>query len=135
MEGHREVIGFVINLDIAEANHFPGPFHPRPSRTNGSPFCSSWRWACELVWPHFEPPVIGMLSLASLAGSSLGSLVLLGTPNSTFSGLVPWLLLGGTAVFSGAPWIRRKGGAIPAHRSTAALIIGQFVIAVYGGYF
>ena len=84
---------------------------------------------------NFQPRMIGMLTVASLAGSAVGSVLLLKTPNSTFSGLVPWLLLGGTAVFSAAPWIRQKAGKITARRSTAALLIGQFSIAVYGGYF
>jgi uncharacterized membrane protein YfcA len=84
---------------------------------------------------NFEPRLIVMLSVASLAGSAVGSVLLLKTPNSTFAGIVPWLLLLGAVVFSAAPWIRRKAGGMSHHRSTAALIIGQFAIAIYGGYF
>ena len=92
-------------------------------------------WVYRRSMRNFEPRMIAGLMAAGFAGSGLGSLLLLRTPNSTFSGLVPWLLLAGTAVFSAAPWVRKKAGAISGHRSTTALMIGQFAIAVYGGYF
>jgi uncharacterized membrane protein YfcA len=84
---------------------------------------------------NFEPRLIVMLTAASLAGSAVGSVLLIKTPNSTFAGIVPWLLLLGAVVFSAAPWIRRKAGGMSHHRSTAALTVGQFAIAIYGGYF
>lgn len=84
---------------------------------------------------NFEPRLIAMLTIASLAGSAVGSVLLIKTPNSTFAGMVPWLLLTGAVVFSAAPWIRRKAGGMSHHRSAAALIAGQFAIAIYGGYF
>jgi hypothetical protein len=89
---------------------------------------------------NFEPRLILMLTAASLVGSIVGSVLLVKTPNSTFAGIVPWLLLVGAVVFSAAPWIRKWGirrnaGGMSHHRSTAALIAGQFAIAIYGGYF
>ena len=84
---------------------------------------------------HFEPRMIVTLCVSSAAGAVMGSVLLLRTPNATFSGLVPWLLLGGTAVFSAAPWIRRKAGTLSGHSSTLLLIVGQFAIGLYGGYF
>jgi uncharacterized membrane protein YfcA len=77
---------------------------------------------------------------ASLFGSLGGSLLLMRTSNSTFSGLVPWLLLAATAVFTLAPWLRkmaaRSSSAKPGgHQSMPALLLGQIVISAYGGYF
>ena len=84
---------------------------------------------------HFAPRMVVILCASAVAGSAVGSVLLLRTPNATFSGLVPWLLLGGTSVFSAAPWIRRKAGAMSGHNSTPLLIIGHFAIGLYGGYF
>ncbi len=76
---------------------------------------------------------------ASLIGSLGGSILLLMTPNSTFSSLVPWLLLGATAVFTAAPKLRQmaaNSGHHPEHNaSLPGLLVGQALISAYGGYF
>jgi len=72
---------------------------------------------------------------ASLIGSIIGGVLLLKTPNPTFSALVPWLLLIASAVFSLAPWLRRAASLRHGHQSVTALLIGQAIIGVYGGYF
>lgn len=73
------------------------------------------------------------LLMVSLAGSAVGSVLLLSTSNGQFSNLVPWLLLIAAIAFSLAPRLR---AAKPArHQSTAWLLAGQLIIAVYGGYF
>lgn len=77
---------------------------------------------------------LGWMTAASLAGSAVGSVLLLKTSNATFSSLVPWLLLIATGVFSLAPWIRKVAGA-SRHQSLPALLAGQFAISAYGGYF
>lgn len=72
------------------------------------------------------------LLAVSLAGSAVGSLLLLNTANATFSSLVPWLLLVAAAVFSAAPAVQKlRTGA----KSTPLLLAGQCCIAIYGGYF
>jgi uncharacterized protein len=70
----------------------------------------------------------------SLAGGLLGALLLLVTPEATFSRLVPWLLLGATLLFAGG---RRLAAAVRSrvHVGQTAILVGQFVIAIYGGYF
>lgn len=72
--------------------------------------------------------------LASLAGSVLGALLLLETPEQTFIALVPWLLLIATLVFTFggrlATGLRQR-----VHLSPATLVATQFIIAIYGGYF
>ena len=77
-----------------------------------------------------------MLITASLIGGALGALLLLATPVSFFTHLVPWLILFATLVFIWGSFFRRKraeGEKPPiSPRITLAL---QFAIAIYGGYF
>lgn len=80
-------------------------------------------------------------SAASLLGGALGAFLLLHTPTRVFDGLVPFLVLLATAVFTfgGAltRWLRARnrgdaGGEGP-HPLWGALI--QFLVGIYGGYF
>lgn len=61
-------------------------------------------------------------------------MLLLWTPESTFSRLIPWLLLGATLLFAGgrhvAQAVRSRVRITP-----TAILVGQFLIAIYGGYF
>ena len=57
------------------------------------------------------------------------------TSNSTFSLLVPWLLLMAAAVFTAAPWLRKAAAGLGGHQSMLLLVTGQFLVAGYGGYF
>jgi len=75
------------------------------------------------------------MSAASLAGSLVGSLLLMNTSNTTFSRLVPWLLLMAAAVFTAAPWLRKAAAGLGGHQSLVVLVAGQFFVAGYGGYF
>ncbi len=77
---------------------------------------------------------IKMLMLLSTAGGLLGALTLLLTPSAVFTGVLPWLMLLATIVFT-------FGNFAPAStlqrfrlgpRGVHAI---QFLIAVYGGYF
>lgn len=96
-------------------------------------FASAWVYRDTLK--NTAPKSFGLLSAASLIGSLAGSALLLMTSNSTFSNLVPWLLLIATAVFTLAPWIRKFAARQHGHKSMAGLLAGQLVISVYGGYF
>lgn len=74
----------------------------------------------------------------SIAGSIIGTALLLSTPERTFSALVPWLLLAATLIFTfGRKGIRLldmfSSQANPKRRIAANLL--QFLIAIYGGYF
>lgn len=78
---------------------------------------------------------IVIMSAASLAGSLVGSMLLMHTTNNTFSRLVPWLLLMAAAVFTAAPQLRKAAAKLGGHQSLALLVCGQFFVAGYGGYF
>ncbi len=77
---------------------------------------------------------IRALFVISLAGGALGAVLLLNTPESVFSAMVPWLVLFATLVFAWGSFVRRADGVaqrLPPAVSGAA----QLAIAVYGGYF
>jgi uncharacterized membrane protein YfcA len=79
---------------------------------------------------------IRALVLLSLAGGAVGALLLLATPVSIFTHLMPYLVLFATAVFVWGSFFRKPtapgAGAAVSPRAAAVL---QFLIAVYGGYF
>jgi uncharacterized membrane protein YfcA len=78
------------------------------------------------------------LGLTSIAGGTLGSVLLLTTPASVFKAIVPWLILVACALFGLQPLVtrrlaeRRTGSR--EHRSSG-LHLAVFVAAVYGAYF
>jgi uncharacterized membrane protein YfcA len=85
------------------------------------------------------------LALPSLVGGGLGALLLLHTSNATFERVVPWLVLGATALFLlQRPLLRWIRGHEPASqsqeeleaRTPAPLLLAmQLAVGVYGGYF
>lgn len=101
-------------------------------------FASAWVYR-DTIRVTTSRQFLWLMLAASLIGSAIGSALLMMTSNSTFSGLVPWLLLVATAVFSLAPRIRKWAAAFTSnqsgHQSIAWLLAGQIVISAYGGYF
>lgn len=79
------------------------------------------------------------LLLPSLLGGTLGSVLLLMTPERTFSGLAPFLVLFATLLFLFQIVVAKRGlvfgaGWSPRKRLVLATLY-QFGVAVYGGYF
>ena len=78
------------------------------------------------------------LGTASLAGGLLGALLLVGTSDTSFMRLLPWLMLVAAAAFTfgnrQAPRVARAGDTEQQVVRPWALLL-QFMIAVYGGYF
>ena len=97
-------------------------------------FASAWVYR-DTVRRNTSARLLTLMLAASLLGSLAGSLLLMRTSNSTFSALVPWLLLAATAVFTAAPAIRRFAAKAGGHDSLPVLLLGQLVISAYGGYF
>ncbi len=85
------------------------------------------------------------LTMPSLLGGGLGAWLLLHTPGATFDHVVPWLVLGATALFVVQRpllrWVRGHHAAtLDDEALTAAgpkpmLLAWQFLIGIYGGYF
>ena len=99
-------------------------------------------------------PWAGAFALPSLLGGAAGALLLLRTSPERFSALVPWLVLGATALFVAQEPVMRairrrqlaaNGDAAspiaPDDAATTGLLPSipflfyQFLVAIYGGYF
>jgi uncharacterized protein len=82
---------------------------------------------------------IRVLLAPSFAGGLLGAALLLRTPPGVFATIVPYLILFATALFAAGERLRpRSTPPIAANDSPsgwAVLLISQFLVAVYGGYF
>lgn len=74
------------------------------------------------------------LFVLSILGGAAGGLLLLNTPSSVFTALVPWLVLFATAVFAWGSFFRRPG-EFTVHMGPVGAAVAQFCIAIYGGYF
>lgn len=77
------------------------------------------------------------LGMVSIGGSLLGALLLLWISPRTFDHLVPWLLLLATLLFATSGKITamlqaRTNLAMP---SLHSFTLGQFLVAIYGGFF
>ncbi|MET3105914.1 putative membrane protein YfcA [Oxalobacteraceae bacterium GrIS 1.18] len=76
------------------------------------------------------------LFLISLLGGVLGAILLLSTPVSIFSNLVPWLVLFATAAFAwGSFGFKPHADPEKSHLPNTAILLIQGLIAIYGGYF
>ena len=74
------------------------------------------------------------LLIVSMAGGIVGALLLLFTPQRTFDSVIPWLMLAASLLFTfGAritPILKRAF-----HIGRVVVVVIQFFIAIYGGYF
>ncbi|MEO9190612.1 MAG: sulfite exporter TauE/SafE family protein [Acetobacteraceae bacterium] len=95
-------------------------------------FASAWAYRRE--FNTSEGLSVRALLPVSLAGGLVGALLLLFTPVRTFDAVVPWLLLLGTLAFA---FGRQAGAALRrvVRLGPATLLVAQFLLAIYGGYF
>jgi len=79
---------------------------------------------------------VAKLFWISLIGGAVGAVLLLATPVSVFTHLVPFLVLFATAVFAWGSFFRKAqpAGAAPLVSPRNAAIL-QAAISIYGGYF
>jgi len=75
-----------------------------------------------------------ILLITSILGGIVGAMLLLNTPVTFFAQLVPWLVLFATSVFAWGSF-RKQPIHAASFVSKRLLILSQFLIAVYGGYF
>jgi uncharacterized membrane protein YfcA len=86
------------------------------------------------------PQRMWVLAAPGIAGGLLGAILLRMTPASTFDVIVPYLILFATLLFMAQDPIQRwlKSSESETHKSPAWLIgmlIFQFLVGIYGGYF
>jgi uncharacterized membrane protein YfcA len=80
-------------------------------------------------------------AVPSLFGGAVGAYLLLSTPPDRFAAIVPWLVLGATALFvlqrplAQGPARKVDDAELTNRQPSALIVIAQFLIAIYGGYF
>lgn len=85
-------------------------------------------------------------SVVSIIGGVLGAVLLLVTPSSTFSAIVPYLVLASAALLAAQPWVSRWLKAYTGANATAIeqrprwageapAQVGMLIAATYGSYF
>jgi uncharacterized membrane protein YfcA len=83
---------------------------------------------------------IAWLTVPSLLGGAVGTLLVLLLDESVFAALIPWLILLAAVLFALQPFVarllrRHEHSTAPATATLSAIVFGQFLIAIYGGYF
>jgi uncharacterized membrane protein YfcA len=123
---------------------------------NATSTVALWPGSVASIW-GYRDMLVGMqtwvrrFALPSVLGGLLGATLLLATPSSRFDAIVPWLVFGATMLFiiqrPLAERIRRRNEqrvatiavddetADRAVQPTFQLLVFQFAVAVYGGYF
>lgn len=82
-----------------------------------------------------------LLTIPALLGGATGGVLLLHTSMATFTRLVPFLILGATLLLATQELITRRLGLVArAHENPSAgwitiVVIFQFLVGIYGGYF
>jgi hypothetical protein len=83
---------------------------------------------------------VALLAGPSLAGGVIGALLLTGLDPKYFDKAVPWLILTATLLFLSQPFFNRfavRHAKQPAasRATVTAMVVFQFFVAIYGGYF
>jgi uncharacterized membrane protein YfcA len=123
-----------------------------PINANATSTVALWPGALGSMWGYrgelrgARPWAVGF-ALPSLTGGAAGAWLLLRTPAERFAVIVPWLVLGATALFMAqrplVRWLRHKAES-QSHASDAELtgrwppltiLLYQLLVATYGGYF
>ena len=82
----------------------------------------------------FENIPLKYLIALSLTGGCIGALLLIFTPSSSFDKIIPWLvLLGGFTFIFGKQLSRLLQSRFTISRSV--MLVTQFILGIYGGYF
>src|SRR5919206_2749126 len=91
-------------------------------------------WAYRHYLRGFGGVSLRALLIVSLAGGLLGAVLLLVTPQATFDAVIPWLLLLATLALG---FGREAGAALRrvVRIGPGPVLVMQFLLAVYGGYF
>jgi uncharacterized protein len=94
---------------------------------------SSWGYRGELAG---QRPRVLRLATATVVGATLGAVLLLVLPESSFVAIVPVLILLGCVLVLIQPWVMRRLGEHPARPDHGGPLVWLLILAigVYGGY-
>ena len=95
-------------------------------------FASAWAYRHD--YKNFDGVSFRALAAVGLGGGLAGALLLLLTPAPTFDAMVPWLILAATLIFIFGPHIALHLIRY-FHVGPTALLVIQFLVSIYGGYF
>jgi uncharacterized membrane protein YfcA len=122
-----------------------------PIDANATSTVALWPAAVGSMWGYrtelrgARPWAMGF-AIPSLLGGGIGAWLLLRTPAARFSAIVPWLVLGATVLFMIQRPIMRwfaehrapaasSDAELTSRRPPWTILIYQFLVAIYGGYF
>ncbi|WP_435888548.1 sulfite exporter TauE/SafE family protein, partial [Streptomyces niveus] len=97
-------------------------------------------WVCRRELAPVGETSVSALTAISVTGGALGAVLLLVLPSASFGAAVPWLLAFATLVLAFGRRVSRAlstatGRPAEARMSSRAVLVAQFLLAVYGGYF
>ncbi|NYV73588.1 sulfite exporter TauE/SafE family protein [Streptomyces sp. UH6] len=95
-------------------------------------------WAYRRELTPVGPASTKALTTISVIGGGVGACLLLALPASSFDAAAPWLLAFATVILASGRHLSRALSSVlgrPAGMGSRAVLIGQFFLAVYGGYF
>lgn len=79
-----------------------------------------------------------ILAYPSILGGTLGALLVIWFPDA-FRSLVPWLILTASVLFAAQPlvskWLGHTATTTPSPSRVALVVLAQFFVSLYGGYF
>ncbi|WP_130796777.1 TSUP family transporter [Streptomyces otsuchiensis] len=108
------------------------------SRIALAPGAVASAWVCRAGLTPLGGASTKALTAISLAGGALGAGLLLALPAASFDAALPWLLAFATLLLALGGRLSRLVTAVlgrPGALGPRAVLVGQFVLAVYGGYF
>lgn len=91
-------------------------------------------WAYRERFRRFDGISVPVMLAVNLAGGATGAILLLTTSQHTFDVVIPWLLLAASLIFAFGPKIAPRLSRIVTI-GPAGLLILQYIVAIYGGYF
>lgn len=95
-------------------------------------FASTWAYRHD--FERFEKIALKPAIAVSIAGGIAGALLLLFTAQRTFDAVIPWILLIATIALAAGPKVSRMLNN-RVRLGSRTLILLQFLVAIYGGYF
>lgn len=119
-----------------------------PINANATSTVALWPGAVGSMWGYrgeLRGSRVWALGFAvpSLLGGALGAWLLLRTPAERFAAIVPWLVIGATVLFMVQRPVMRWIGKhkvesdheLTARRPPPSVLVYQFLVSIYGGYF